>query len=200
MIGQRRCLGFERTMEVPVRFVPVATLYDAYPNSSNSFSLFLNLSSTPEVKITKSVNKSGEEVIEKEYKKEGQVKHVVKKLCSGNAEGYLKWKEQLNHVLNNRPCKSPKAELDIAEAMLFGDLLESWKLWRQSEAEKDIEKTFATKETNTKYRKKVKQGETEEVLKICLGKIRQRLIKKLRYSKAKVLHTFESAEAKVLGC
>ena len=29
------------------------------------FSLFLNLSSTPEVKITKSVNKSGEEVTEK---------------------------------------------------------------------------------------------------------------------------------------
>ena len=130
--------------EVPVRFVSVATSYDAEPDSSNSFSLSLNLSSTLEVKNTKSVNKSGEEVTEKEYKKEGQVKHVVKKLCSGNAEGYLKWKEQLKHVLRNRPCESPKAKIDMTEAMLFGDLLESWKLWRQSEADKDIEKTFVS--------------------------------------------------------
>ena len=57
------------------------------------------------------------------------MKQVVKKLFSENAEAYIKWKNQFDHVLKNRPCESTKAELDMAEAMLFGDLLESWKLW-----------------------------------------------------------------------
>ena len=82
--------GFRKLAEVPIRFVPVISSYDAEPDNSNSFSLSVNLSSTPEIKITKSVNKSGEEVTEKEYKKEGQVKQVIKKLCSGSAEAYLK--------------------------------------------------------------------------------------------------------------
>ena len=102
--------GYRKLDEVPIRFVPVVSSYDAEPDNSNSFSLSLNLSSTPEVKITKSVNKSGEEVTEKEYKKDGQVKQVIKKLCSGNAEAYLKWKIQLDHVIKNRPCESSKAK------------------------------------------------------------------------------------------
>ena len=74
----KKMSGFRKMAEVPIRFVPVATLYDAGPDNSHSFSLSLNISSTPEVKITKSVNKSGEEVTEKEYKKDGQVKQVIK--------------------------------------------------------------------------------------------------------------------------
>ena len=62
--------------------------------------------------------------------KEGEVKQTVKKLCAGTAESYLKWKRQLDEVCKNKPCESPKAKLDMAEAMLYGDLLESWKLWR----------------------------------------------------------------------
>ena len=122
--------GYRKMAEAPIRFVPVTTLYVTEPDDSNPFSLSLNLSSTPEVKITKSVNKSGEEVTEKEYEKEGQVKQVVKKLYSENADAYLKWENQLDHILKNRPCKSTKAKLDMAEAMLYADLLESWKLWR----------------------------------------------------------------------
>ena len=75
---------------MPIRFVPVVSLYDAEPDNSNYFSLSLNLSSTPEVKITKNVNKSGEEVTEKEHKKEGQAKQVTRKIYSGSAEAYLK--------------------------------------------------------------------------------------------------------------
>ena len=56
------------------------------------------------------MNKSGEEATEKEYKKKGQVKHVVKKLYSGNAEGYLKCKNQLYHVFKNRPYEYPKGQ------------------------------------------------------------------------------------------
>lgn len=100
-----RHFGFKKLAEVPIRFVPVASPYDAIPDNSNSCSLSLNLSSTLEVKITKSANKSVEEVTEKEYKKEGQVKHVVKKLCSRSAGVYLKWKIQVDHVLKNRPCE-----------------------------------------------------------------------------------------------
>ena len=62
--------GFRKLDEVPICFVPVVSSYDAEPDNSNLFSLSLNLSSTPEVKITKSVKKSGEEVIEKIGKKD----------------------------------------------------------------------------------------------------------------------------------
>ena len=72
--------GFQTMAEVPIHVVPFATLYNAEPDISNSFSLSLNLSSTPEIKITKSVNKSGKELIEKDYKKKGQVEHFIKKL------------------------------------------------------------------------------------------------------------------------
>ena len=83
-------MGSRKVVDIPIRFVPELTSYDDDPGSSNSFSLFLNLSETPEVKIAKSRNNSEEGVTEKNYKKEVQVKHTVKKFCSGNAEAYLK--------------------------------------------------------------------------------------------------------------
>ena len=58
--------------EVPIRFNPIVTSYDADPNNSNLFSLSLILSSTPDVKITKSIHKSGEEITKKQDKKEEQ--------------------------------------------------------------------------------------------------------------------------------
>ena len=169
--------GYRQMAEVPICFVPVASLYDAESDNSNSFSLSLNLSSNPEVKITKSVNNSWEEVTEETYKNEGQVKQVLKKFCSGNAEAYLKWKNQLDHVLNNRPCESSKAKLDMAEAMLYGDLLESWKLCRQTEAEKGVDKTFKSKESDEIYKKKVNQGKTEEVWGIVWARFTRDLLK-----------------------
>ena len=75
-----------------IRFVPVETSCDADPDNSNSFSLPRDLSSIADIRIIKSVNKSGEEVIEKEYKIERQVKQVIKKLYSGRTEAYMKWK------------------------------------------------------------------------------------------------------------
>ena len=126
---------FRKITEVLIRVVPVVTSYDTDPVNYNSFSLSLNLFSTPEVKVTKSVNKSGEEVTEMEYKKEGQVKKIVKKLYQVNAEAYVKWKMQLDHVLTNRPCECPKVKLDMVGAMLDGDLLKSWKLWCKTESE-----------------------------------------------------------------
>ena len=68
-------------------------------------------------------------MIEKEYRKEVQVKQVVKKVCSGIIEAFLKWKRYLDQVIKSNPYKSPKAKLDMAEAMLYGNLVESWKLW-----------------------------------------------------------------------
>ena len=59
---------------MPIIFVPVATSYDAKSENSDSFSLSLNLFSTPEVIITKNINTSWEAVNEKEYKKEEKVK------------------------------------------------------------------------------------------------------------------------------
>ena len=61
--------GYGKISEVPILFVPVVTSYNADPDNSNYFSLSLDLSSTPEVRITKSVNKSGVEVTEKGTKR-----------------------------------------------------------------------------------------------------------------------------------
>ena len=66
------------------------TSYEDDPDSSNSTSFSPNFSTTPELEITKSRNKSGVWVTEKESKMEGQVKHTVKKLYSGSADVYLK--------------------------------------------------------------------------------------------------------------
>ena len=85
-----RRVGFRKITDMLTHFIHVATSYDAESDNSNYFSLSLNLSPTSEVKVTKTVNKSGEKVTENEYKKEGQVKQEAKKLFSGNAESYLK--------------------------------------------------------------------------------------------------------------
>ena len=58
---------FRKVADVPIRLVPVETSYDAESDNSNYFSLSLNISLTPEIKITKTVKKSGEEVTEQEY-------------------------------------------------------------------------------------------------------------------------------------
>ena len=98
------------------------------------------------------------------------MKQVVEKLYSGNVEAYLKLRNQLDHVLKNRP--RTKAKLDMAVAMPHGDLLESWKLWSKTESENEVEKTFKSKETDETGKKKVKEGETEEVLWHSLGFVR----------------------------
>ena len=96
--------GYRKIAEDPIRFVPVVSSYDTQHTNSKYFSLTLNLSSTIEVKITKIVSKSGADVTEKYFKKQGKVKHFIKKLCLGNAKAYLKWKIQLDRALKSRPC------------------------------------------------------------------------------------------------
>ena len=54
----------------PIRFVPSKTEYDN-ESPSNSFSLYLNLNSNPEVTLKKRKLESGEEITEKEVTKEG---------------------------------------------------------------------------------------------------------------------------------
>ena len=63
-----RRVDFRGVYDMPIRFVSVATLCDAESDNSNSFSLSRNLFSTPEVNITKIVNKSGKEVIKRNTK------------------------------------------------------------------------------------------------------------------------------------
>ena len=68
------------------------------------------------------------------------MEQVENKLCSGITESYIKQKRQLDHVIKSNPCKSPKAKLDMTEVMLYGNHLESWKLWRQTEEVVEVEK------------------------------------------------------------
>ena len=122
---------------------------------------------------------------EKEYKKEGQVKQVVEKLYQGDTEAYIKWKMKLGHVLKNRPCESPKANLNMVKAMLDRDIMESWKLWCKTESKKGMEGTFQKKDTGETYKKKYKKGDSDELFKYFLGKVSQRFIKKYDTRKQK---------------
>ena len=66
----------------------------------------------------------------------------------------------------------------MAEAMLYGDLLESWKLWCKTESEKEMEVTFKKEVTGEIYKKKFLKGDTDEIFEHCLGKVFQKFIKK----------------------
>ena len=91
--------------------------------------------------------------------KKRQVKQIVKQLCAGTAESYLKWKWQLDEVIKNKPYESPKAKLDMAEAMLHGDLLESWKLWGQTEGSVEVEKKSLKRNRRGVHQEGSKRGQ-----------------------------------------
>ena len=88
---------------------------------------------------------------------------MIKKILSGSAEAYLKWKMQLDHVLKNRPCESGKVRLDMAEAMLDRDLLDSWKLWRKTESSKEKEGIFNKEVTGEFYKKKYVEEDSDGI-------------------------------------
>ena len=105
------------------------------------------------------------------------MKKIVKNLCSVNADVYLQWKMQLDHVLKNRTYERSKAKFDIVEEILDGDLLE-WKLWRTTESEKEKYGTFQKKDTEEEYKKKYKEWDSDLVFKYCLEKVYNYFIKK----------------------
>ena len=63
--------GKRQVADVHVRFIPVVSLYYDEKSTAHSFSLALNLSSTPDVKSTTTTTEKGEEVKENSYVKEG---------------------------------------------------------------------------------------------------------------------------------
>ena len=54
----------------------------------------------------------------------------------------------------------------MVEAILGGDLLESWKLWRQIESNKEMERTLQKQDSGKTYKKKFKGGILMEYLNI----------------------------------
>ena len=66
----------------------------------------------------------------------------------------------------------------MAETMLDRDFLESLKLWRQIESDKEMEGTFQKKDSEETYKKNFKKGHYNRVFKYCLRKVRNRIILK----------------------
>ena len=87
---------------------------------------------------------------EKEVSKEGQVRQSIKKMCTGDAETYIKWHKQLDQVILGKPCDNTKSKFEIVEMMLYGDLKDTWQ-----EISKMIRKADITKEKTDKDGKKV---------------------------------------------
>ena len=73
---------------------------------------------------------------------------------------------QLHHVLKYCPCEIGKAKLNMAEKMLDGDILESWKLWHKAESENGKEGTFKKEVTGDVYKKKYVEGYSDGVFNI----------------------------------
>ena len=48
-------------------------------------------------------------------------------------------------MIKSKPCETLDAKLDMTEVMLYEDLLESSKLWRQTELVKGLDKTYRKK-------------------------------------------------------
>ena len=55
---------------------------------------------------------------------------------------------------------------------MYGDLLESWKVWRQTEGAVEVENKFKGNDSGTEYTKKVPRGDWAETFKACLGRLR----------------------------
>ena len=66
----------------------------------------------------------------------------------------------------------------MVEAMLSGDLLEAWKLWRKIESSKEKEGSSKKESAGEVYEKKNIVGDYEGVFKHCLGKFHNNFIKK----------------------
>ena len=62
--------------------------------------------------------------------------------------------------------------------MIGRDLLEAWKLWRKTKSSKKKEVSFKKEATGKVYKKTYIAGYSEGDFKFCLGKVRNRFIKK----------------------
>ena len=176
--------GSKMIGQPPIRFIPKETEYDN-DDSTNTFSLYLNISSsTPEVTVKKRKLESGEEVTEKEVSKEGQVRQSIKKLCTGDAEAYIKWHKQLDQVILGKPCDNTKSKFEIVEMMLYGDLKDTWQ-----EISETIRKAEITKEKTDKDGKKVSttapRGYSSTAFRLALEKLNTQFFQKFAARKEK---------------
>ena len=141
----------EKTVcKILIRFVPKTTDYDV-DDSANTFSLYLNLNSSPEVIIKYRKQEYREDVLEKEVSKEGQVRQTVKKLRIGDAEPYLKWYTQLGQVITGKPYDTNKAKFEIVQIILYRDPKDTCQ-----EISESVRKSEVTKD-------KVNKDETQDL-------------------------------------
>ena len=89
----------------------------------------------------------------------------------------------MDYVVNIKPCESPKIKLDMTETMLNKDLLESWKLWRQTEGAVEVGKKFREMKTRTENIKRAPRGDKDNVFKACLGRLRENFWRNLMLEK-----------------
>ena len=76
--------------------------------------------------------------------------------------------------------------MDMTEAILYGDLLESWKLWRQTEGVVEVYKKFRATDIGIEYTKNVPRGNKADTFKVWLGGIQNKFLEKYGSRKQKV--------------
>ena len=152
----------------PIRFVPKTTDYNL-DNSTKTFSF--NLNSSPVGTVQKRELKSGDEVIEKEVSNQGQVRQTVKKLCTGDAEAYIKFHKQIDQVITGRPCDIDKDKFKIVQMMFHGDLKDTWQENSESVRISEVTKDKVDKDGNKTSLISAK-GHSSTAFRMALNKLR----------------------------
>eukprot|EP00957_Ditylum_brightwellii_P193141 14706481-Ditylum_brightwellii.AAC.1 len=85
----------------------------------------------------------------------------------GNPKELINWKIQLDHVIWNKPCKSPESQFDMVEMLLGGKALQHWQQFKSQEMDlpifgvlnEDEEESSGEEKEDDKEKKKNGKGQ-----------------------------------------
>eukprot|EP00957_Ditylum_brightwellii_P010530 797774-Ditylum_brightwellii.AAC.1 len=58
------------------------------------------------------------------------MKNRIIKFKLGNLEKLINWRIRLNHVIWNKPCKTPESQFDMVEMLLGDKALQHWQQFK----------------------------------------------------------------------
>ena len=175
----------------PIRFVPKVTEYDN-DDPTNSFSLYLNLNSVPDSIVKKRKLELGEEEGAKEPEEKesapatagSTIRQTIKKLCTGDAEAYIRWHKQLDQVITSKPCDTNRAKFDLVDMMLYGDLKDTWQEIAESTRKASVTKDKLSQD-GTKTSVTAPRGFSNTAFRIATDKLKEHFFAKFAARKEK---------------
>eukprot|EP00957_Ditylum_brightwellii_P079948 6080487-Ditylum_brightwellii.AAC.1 len=86
----------------------------------------------------------------------------------GNPEKLINWRIWLNHVIQDKVCKSPESQFDMMEMLLGGKVLQHWHQFKSQVMglpilgvlDEDEDESSGEEEDNDKEKKKKEEGQS----------------------------------------